>query len=86
MKTLYAISAALLLALCLSTAFHLDDHAGDSDAAAAAIAEQSEAIRFAAAAQKVCGPNSAYTLTARVGEIQCLLHTGRKSIVAKVAL
>lgn len=83
MKALLA-AYTLLIALGLSASFHLDDHAGDSDAAAAAIAEQSEAIRFAKAAQEMCGLNAAWTLIDG-RTVQCFTHRGFKTIVAEVS-
>lgn len=84
MKALLPISAALLLALCLSASFHLDDHSGESAAADAAIAEQAEALRLAKAAKEMCGNNAAWTLIDS-RTIQCLMHTGRKTVVAEVS-
>jgi hypothetical protein len=54
-----------------------DDEYVYSSSQAAAMAEQSESIRLAKAAQDICGPNAAWDLI-DAKTIQCFTHTGKK--------
>lgn len=61
----------------------LDDHSEENAAAKEAIAQQNREARFEAAAREVCGPNAAWRLTHKQGEVVCL--TKRNRPTGKVA-
>lgn len=73
----------LALVICIGLAYVWPDADGYHSASQkAAIAEQGEAFRMAKAAKEICGDNAAYSLDGDM--IQCMRHTGAKTIIAKI--
>lgn len=81
----FAINAAvfgslLFLMTCIGPV--LDDSSAENIAAKQELASKRQQDRFERAAQEVCGPNAAFRLTQRQGEVICLTKRGHKTKVA----
>lgn len=84
MKTLYAITAALLFAVVLLWGTMIDSYSDESAAANDAIAEHSAEIRMLRAAVEMCGGENAVAQDLGNGTVQCFTHRGFKTRIAKV--
>ena len=86
----HTIINCALFAAIVATMFSIqviDNGAEHEVAAEVAIEElvkQNRQDRFEKAAQEVCGPNAAYRLTNKQGEVICLTHRGQKTKTAQL--
>lgn len=62
----------------------LDDHGAEHEVAKQELAKQRQQARFERAAQEVCGPNAAYRLTHKQGEIICLTKRNHQTKVSQL--
>lgn len=61
-----------------------DDHGYEHEVAREELTKQQREERFAKAAQEVCGPNAAWKLTHKHGEVICMNKRGRQTKVAQL--
>lgn len=83
----FAINSGVLGLLVLLMAFvgpALDDNSAENIAAKQELASKHQQDRFERAAQEVCGPNAAFRLTQRQGEVICMTKRGHKTKVAQL--
>lgn len=59
----------------------LDDHGAEMEVAREELAKAREQERFERGAQIACGPNAAWKLTHKRGEVVCLTKRGQKTKV-----
>ena len=81
------IQVSIFCALVTTMAYigpRLDDHGPEHEVAAEELVKQNRQDRFEKAAQEVCGPNAAYRLTNKQGEVICLTHRGQKTKTAQL--
>jgi len=80
----FAVNMVAVLALSVAMAYVGPSMDESNTPAQQARTEQQQALRFAKAAQEICGPNAAW-VEQDDGSIRCYLHNGKKTnTVAKV--
>lgn len=62
----------------------IDDNSAEHEVAKQELAKQRQQARFERAAQEVCGPNAAYRLTHKQGEIICLTKRNHQTKVSQL--
>lgn len=65
-------------------ALDVEDRGYENEVAREELGKQDAQDRFERAAQEVCGPNAAYSITATAGEILCTTKKGRQAKVASL--
>jgi uncharacterized protein (UPF0333 family) len=74
----FAINMVAVVALSMAMAYVGPSMEEGGTPAQQASAEQQQALRFAKAAQEICGPNAAW-VEQEDGSIRCYLHNGKKT-------
>ena len=75
----HTIINCALFAAIVATMFSIQviDNGAEHEVAIEELVKQNRQDRFEKAAQEVCGPNAAYRLTHKQGEVICLTKRGR---------